>query len=256
LRHFFHELPSTELRKEGWNLTTCYIRIKTGSEVRQRLPLSKDGSGWPLFIWRTPHPDIVCEPHNVNQPNGYIAWGRDCLKVVDAKTPNADCVILIAVQPGSYWLHHRVGKNIDADAEAARFGAMDLSSLWVETARKTGPLCEKEVDFGNGSLLITPWVDISGVGALKHASLCLYLAVVDRKSSWGSGEGKREPSGTLIPRDVPHVPLGRERLMASPGGIAGWYHLLVHLQQQAKPPQSHVVSTDCMELVHMTEGSV
>lgn len=181
LLHFFHKLPSTELHKEGWNFTTCYIKTKAGSEVRQTLPLVENRFRWRPFLWRTPHPGISCEPHTVNQTNGHIAWEHHCFKLVDAKTHTA-CVIMIAVRPGYYWLHHRVGKNIDADAEAARFGAMDLSSLWVENAKEKGPFCEEQVDFGNVSLLITPWVETFRNGIMNDAWVCLYLAVTERRT--------------------------------------------------------------------------
>jgi hypothetical protein len=81
-----------------------------------------------------------------------------------------------------YWLDVQVGKlRVKLKTQAARFSKMDLSSMWVETARETGPVCEERVDFGTKSLLITLWIKQSN-DSLAKDWYKVYLAIVERKS--------------------------------------------------------------------------
>ncbi len=145
LSHFFHGFSSLELYKSEWMLKTCYIK----SKLKQFTPPS-DSEFW---SWRVPNANLRYRTLEVHHTHGDKGETRRSL-YLRLKRGLTGCMILVALQAGQYWIGHRVGQDINPYAEAALFGSMDLSGMWVETATEAGPLCEHKVGFGNGSLLI------------------------------------------------------------------------------------------------------
>jgi hypothetical protein len=200
LKYFFHKLPRTRLRNPEWKLETCYVKSRPASQ----LPPPQHGTSRALhdefWIWRTPAPDIP------SWSLGIVDWDEDGMEThqylrMDATETFPGCAIFVATRPGHYWFGHDVEPPIldppvgpivggtyqdswprhmnllSSTQEGEHFRVMDLSSMWVETMRESGPICEAQVDFGTKSLLITLCVEKSdGLACYK-----VYLAIGERR---------------------------------------------------------------------------
>jgi len=187
LLYFFYEIPASELSDEAWSLTTCCIQNQTESEgcqsqqPRHYTPRHSTGYGANFWVWRTPRPAIPCK-RIASRFRGHDELGARHSLHLNATETFPGCLIQVAVRVRYYWLDVQVGKlRVKLKTQAARFSKMDLSSMWVETARETGPVCEERVDFGTKSLLITLWIKQSN-DSLAKDWYKVYLAIVERKS--------------------------------------------------------------------------
>ncbi|KAG7288353.1 hypothetical protein NEMBOFW57_007884 [Staphylotrichum longicolle] len=184
LMAFIYDIPAPELADKGWNLTTCYIKMQTELENRQsQQPRQYNrflSSRWPLiWSWRTPKPDIPSKSITARFRGSDELGARHSLHLSTTET-FPGCLIRLAVRAGYYWLDVQAGNRVDLKTQAARLSKMDLSRLWVETTRETGPVCEERVDFESKSLLITLWIKQSSRLFAKDWYK-MYLAIVERR---------------------------------------------------------------------------
>jgi hypothetical protein len=200
LKYFFYKLPSTRLRSPKWELEACYLKSRPDSQLYPPQHGASRPSHSEFWIWRTPDPNIV----------RFIVGNKNDMETrrslhMDATDTFPGCEIFVAIRPGHYWFSHRVGTlnriinpyahlmvrgtyehpwsrhtaGLRNTEEGEQFRAMDLSSMWVETMRETGPLCEAQVDFGTKSLLITLCVEKSD--GLLGVCYKVYLAIGEKR---------------------------------------------------------------------------
>jgi hypothetical protein len=184
---FFHKLPATQvITGKEWEHKDCFIKTRTDSEMRIRgLQLRQPGPSpmvWnDLWVWRTPPTDIPFFP--LHGGLAQVFGQRDLHNIGDARAccllqsteKRPGCVISVAVRSGHYWIGVRVGKDMchgDLRFEAQQLAFMDLGQMWTRTSRETGPICEKQVIFGDGMLVITLYIERSGI-------VRVYLALVE-----------------------------------------------------------------------------
>jgi hypothetical protein len=183
----FHKLPATQVSiGNGWENKDCFIKTRTDSEMRQLgLQLRQPGPShkvWNnLWVWRTAHADIPFFP--LHGGLAQVFGQRDLHSIEDVRAccmlqsteRRPGCVISVAVRSGHYWIGVRVGKAMghnDLRFEAQQLAFMDLDQMWTTTSRETGPICEKQVIFGDGVLVITLYIERSGI-------VRVYLALVE-----------------------------------------------------------------------------
>ncbi|KAK4040651.1 heterokaryon incompatibility protein-domain-containing protein [Parachaetomium inaequale] len=188
---FFHALLAADLDAE-WQLRTCYIQSSPNSEGRHPGALfSLLHAGDDFWFWRPAHRDGLSrlEPGKTTTIF-HEGWknGARLRRILHLEATEAfpGCIIMVAARPGSFWLHHRTGRDIDPEAEAERLQVMDLSGMWVETAREVGPLGEVRVDFGTESLLATLFLEKNGSVEEWYR---VYLAIIERGTE-GSPSGR------------------------------------------------------------------
>ena len=157
---FFFSVPLTEVVANlGWDSETCYLTSKIKPETRwhgrrlgplPRLPRRPPNKIW---IWRTPGP---LPQNQVHWYNGTMQETRHCAYLAASET-FPGCLIFVAARRGRFCISHLAGplEREDAAKEAEVLTKMDLSTMWVPTAREAGPIGEHRLDFETGSLLVT-----------------------------------------------------------------------------------------------------
>jgi hypothetical protein len=196
LKYFFYQLPSARLRSPKWKLEACYLKSRPDSQLSPPQHAASMPSHSEFWIWRTPDPNIPRFSMGDGDDGYWDGMVTRRSLHMDATDTFPGCEIFVAIRPGHYWFSHRAGTmnpifNDDADLMVRGtyehpwsrhmdgFRVMGLSSMWVETMRETGPLCEAQVDFGTKSLLITLCVEKSD--GLLGVSYKVYLAIGERR---------------------------------------------------------------------------
>ena len=169
VRDYFYTVPMTEVvANRGWDFKSCFLKTRIEPKVQWHELIGRDE----FYIWRTPGSFAYHLFNSAKDAKGEI---RQCA-YVEANQAFPGCLLFVAAQTGGYWISHRTGVlREDMESEAWRFGDMDLSAMWIATAREAGPLGEHRFEFEAGSLLIT--LVIEQPGGYK-----VYLALEERDS--------------------------------------------------------------------------
>ncbi|SPQ24029.1 5ef9a13c-4fad-4aa7-aede-151cb176ec88 [Thermothielavioides terrestris] len=183
MNYLLHALPRAEVvADQRWALKSCYIM--PGETFRAR-PEENDPLSFlfkprqpallpiDLWIWRSPQQAI---PGSELDRRGHSS--RRCLHL-KATGALPGCLVYLAVEPGRYWMGHALDKGVDPETEARRFHDMDLSDIWVETARTAGPIAENRLDFETRSLVMTLYID-------EWSRYRVFLAIVERPEHGGA----------------------------------------------------------------------